>query len=63
LGATYSCLAKTGSTIAKNFNRKENLGGAKAFWLSPTWLLVCLHNQTKSGFFGGPAFIQPIRAI
>jgi len=26
-------------------------------------LLVCLHDQNKSGFFGGPAFIQPIRAI
>jgi len=24
-------------------------------------LLVCLHNQNKSGFFGGPAFFQPIR--
>jgi len=21
------------------------------------------HDQNKSGFFGGPAFIQPIRAI
>jgi len=26
-------------------------------------LLACLHDQNKSGFFGGPAFIQPIRAI
>jgi len=25
--------------------------------------LACLHDQNKSGFFGGPAFIQPIRAI
>jgi len=24
---------------------------------------ACLHDQNKSGFFGGPAFIQPIRAI
>jgi len=24
--------------------------------------LACLHDQNKSGFFGGPAFIQPIRA-
>jgi len=27
------------------------------------WLLACFHGQNKSGFFGGPAFIQPIRAI
>jgi len=26
-------------------------------------LLGCLHDQNKSGFSGGPAFIQPIRAI
>jgi len=26
-------------------------------------LIACLHDQTKSGFCGGPAFIQPIRAI
>jgi len=26
-------------------------------------LLACLHDQNKSGFFGGPAFIQPIREI
>jgi len=25
--------------------------------------LACLHDQNKSGFSGGPAFIQPIRAI
>jgi len=25
--------------------------------------LVRLHDQNKSGFFGGPAFIQPVRAI
>jgi len=25
--------------------------------------MVCLHNQNKSGFFGGPAFNQPIKAI
>jgi len=25
--------------------------------------LECLHDQNKSGFFGGPAYIQPIRAI
>jgi len=25
--------------------------------------LACLHDQNRSGFFGGPAFIQPIRAI
>jgi len=25
--------------------------------------LACLHDQNKSGFFGGPAFIQSIRAI
>jgi len=25
--------------------------------------VACLHNQNKSGFFEGPAFIQPIRAI
>jgi len=24
---------------------------------------ACLHDQNKSGFFGGPAFIQPVRAI
>jgi len=28
-----------------------------------TSYLACLHDQNKSGFFGGPAFIQPIRAI
>jgi len=26
-------------------------------------LLACLHDQNKSGFFGRPAFIQPIKAI
>jgi len=26
-------------------------------------LLVCLHDHNKSGFFGGPAFMKPIRAI
>jgi len=26
-------------------------------------LVACLHDQNKSGFFGGPAFIQPFRAI
>jgi len=25
--------------------------------------IACLHDQNKNGFFGGPAFIQPIRAI
>jgi len=25
--------------------------------------LACLHDQNKSDFFGGPAFIQPIRPI
>jgi len=25
-------------------------------------LLACLHDQHKSGFFGGPAFIQPIKS-
>jgi len=25
--------------------------------------LACLHNQNKSGFFEGPAFIQTIRTI
>jgi len=25
--------------------------------------LTCLHDQNESGFFGGPAFKQPIRAI
>jgi len=25
--------------------------------------LACLHVQSKSGFFGGPAFFQPIRAL
>jgi len=25
--------------------------------------LACLHDQSKSGFFRGPAFIQPIGAI
>jgi len=30
----------------------------------PPWpYIACLHDQNKSGFFGGPAFIQPIRAI
>jgi len=24
---------------------------------------ACLHDQNKSGFFGGPAFFQPIRAF
>jgi len=25
--------------------------------------IVCLHDQNKSGFFEGPAFNQPIKAI
>jgi len=28
-----------------------------------TALIACLHNQNKRGFFGGPAFFQPIRAF
>jgi len=28
-----------------------------------TKLIACLHDQHKSGFFEGPAFIQPIKAI
>jgi len=24
--------------------------------------IACLHDQNKSGFFGGPAFIQPIKS-
>jgi len=34
--------------------------------LAPKWetaLTACLHGPNKSGFFGGPAFFQPIRAI
>jgi len=27
------------------------------------YILTCLHDQNKSGFFGKSAFIQPIRAI
>jgi len=26
-------------------------------------LIACLHDQSKSGFFGGLAFFQPIRAF
>jgi len=26
-------------------------------------LIACLHDQTKSGFFGGPAFFQPLRVF
>jgi len=26
-------------------------------------LVACLHDQKKSGSFGGPAFFQPIRAF
>jgi len=26
-------------------------------------LLTCLHDQNKSAFCGGPAFIQPINAV
>jgi len=26
-------------------------------------LIACLHDQNKSGFFGGPAFFQPFRAF
>jgi len=26
-------------------------------------LIACLQDKNKSGFFGGPAFIQPIRKI
>jgi len=26
-------------------------------------LLACLHDLNKSGFFGAPAFVQPIKAI
>jgi len=37
-----------------------------AYWV-PTGLkkpvLACLHDQNKSGFFGGPAFFQPITAF
>jgi len=29
---------------------------------APRTVLACLHDQNKSGFFGGPAFFQPIRA-
>jgi len=33
----------------------------KLFFFLP--FLACLHDQNKNGFFRGPAFIQPIRAI
>jgi len=34
------------------------------YWVKSTKLVIaCLHEQNKSGFFTGPAFIQPIRAI
>jgi len=26
-------------------------------------LIACLHGQNKSSFFGGPAFIKPIKTI
>jgi len=39
-------------------------------WLSTLWtgpnfnlIIACLHDQNKSGIFGGPAFNQPIRVI
>jgi len=36
--------------------------GAIFFW--PTlYYIACLHDQNRSGFFGGPAFIQPNRTI
>jgi len=44
----YLCLAK------KSFEKKPS---------RLKWLLAGLHDQNKSGFFGGPAFNQPIRAI
>jgi len=41
--------------------------GIKIFWFIDisfvALLLACLHDHNKSGFLGGPAFIQPIRAI
>jgi len=32
-------------------------------WQHQASLLACLHDQNKSGFFGRPAFFQPIRAF
>jgi len=34
-----------------------------AEWLSRVSYLACLHDQNKSGFFGGQAFFQLIRAF
>jgi len=47
----YSFLSRLPPSIWDTF------GGSR--W----WLWLCLHDQNKGGFFGGPAFIQPIRAI
>jgi len=35
----------------------------KATFVLIIQLLACLHDQNKSGFFGRPAFFQPIRAF
>jgi len=44
-----------------------SLGLALAYWVNfinnLVKYLACLHDQNKSGFFGGLAFIQSIRAI
>jgi len=33
------------------------------FWMYCCLFIACLHDQNKNGFFGGPAFIQPIRTF
>jgi len=38
-------------------------GGGELAKSSLNFYIACLHDQNKSGFFGGPAFIQPIRTI
>jgi len=44
--------------ILKNIGLHKSMG----YWLR-SYLLACLHDQNKSGFFGGPTIFQPIRAF
>jgi len=46
--------------VANNNNDAITCKTAITRWLP---LIACLHDQNKSGFFGGPAFIQPVRTI
>jgi len=54
---------KQGGTVVTVALQPSNVSPNEEHKRSRKTLLACLHDQHKSGLFGWPAFIQPIRAI